>query len=252
MLGRKPDDAERRQRIRELIEQQIGMLDRYEVVDGGWAYYDFNAQTKKPSGSTISFVTAAVLVALHEAQAGRRRTCRKRLIDRAMASIRRQRKPDFSYDLRRVSEVAADDADQPARRQPGPLAGLQPGHAALGRQAGDRRRAEDVARSAVRAEPVARHRPEAAHPARVVVPGGRLLLLFRPLLRRAVHRAASREGSRPPFQDQLAHVLLRLQEKDGSWWDFPMYDYHQQYGTAFALMSLHRTRKTTLKRSTGR
>ena len=47
------------------------MLDRYEVVDGGWAYYDFNAHTQKPSGSTISFVTAAVLVALHDAkQAG--------------------------------------------------------------------------------------------------------------------------------------------------------------------------------------
>jgi hypothetical protein len=25
--------------------------------------------------------------------------------------------------------------------------------------------------------------------------------------------------------------------------DFPLYDYHQQYGTAFALMSLHRCRK---------
>ena len=44
------------------------MLDRYEVVDGGWAYYDFDAHTQKPSGSTISFVTAAVLVALNEAQ----------------------------------------------------------------------------------------------------------------------------------------------------------------------------------------
>jgi hypothetical protein len=41
----------------------------------------------------------------------------------------------------------------------------------------------------------------------------------------------------------LAHVLLRLQEKDGSWWDFPLYDYHQQYGTAFALMSLARCRR---------
>ena len=38
-------------------------------------------------------------------------------------------------------------------------------------------------------------------------------------------------------------VLIALQEKDGSWWDFPLYDYHQQYGTAFALMSLHRCRR---------
>ena len=46
-----------------------------------------------------------------------------------------------------------------------------------------------------------------------------------------------------PYQDQLAHILLHLQEKDGSWWDFPLYDYHQQYGTAFALMSLARCRE---------
>ena len=35
---------------------------------------------------------------------------------------------------------------------------------------------------------------------------------------------------------------MGLQEKDGSWWDFPLYDYHQQYGTAMAIMSLHRCR----------
>ena len=61
MLGRRPDDDVRGRKIRELIAQQIDMLDRYEVVDGGWAYYDFEAHTQKPSGSTISFVTATVL-----------------------------------------------------------------------------------------------------------------------------------------------------------------------------------------------
>ena len=96
MLGRRPNDAARRQRIRELIEHQIGMLERYEVIDGGWAYYDLNAHTQRPSGSTISFVTAAVLVALHEAKLAGVETP-QRLIDRATASIRRQRKPDFSY-----------------------------------------------------------------------------------------------------------------------------------------------------------
>ena len=217
------------------------MLDRYEVVDGGWAYYDFNAHTQKPSGSTISFVTAAVLVALNEArEAGAE--VPQRLIDRGMASIRRQRNPDFSYDYGEYLKMRPAASDQPARRQPGPLASLQPGHAALGRQARDRRGAEDLARPAVRAELVAGHRAEAAHPARIVVSGGRLLLLFRPLLRRAVHRPAP-GGRRPHFQDHLAHILLHVQEKDGSWWDYPLYDYHQAYGTAFALMSLKRTLK---------
>jgi hypothetical protein len=43
---------------------------------------------------------------------------------------------------------------------------------------------------------------------------------------------------RPKYRGYLANILLRLQEKDGSWWDFPFYDYHQPYGTAFALMTL--------------
>jgi len=47
---------------------------------------------------------------------------------------------------------------------------------------------------------------------------------------------------RPEYQSHLAHTLLDRQEKDGSWWDFPLYAYHQPYGTAFALMTLVRCR----------
>ena len=36
----------------------------------------------------------------------------------------------------------------------------------------------------------------------------------------------------------LAAILLERQEKDGSWWDYPLYDYHQPYGTGYALMAL--------------
>jgi hypothetical protein len=37
--------------------------------------------------------------------------------------------------------------------------------------------------------------------------------------------------------------MLPLQEKDGSWWDYPLYNYHQSYGTAYVLMSLKRAQK---------
>ena len=50
-------------------------------------------------------------------------------------------------------------------------------------------------------------------------------------------------ADRPFYQDHLAHIIMDLQEKDGSWWDYPLYNYHQQYGTAFALMTLQRCRK---------
>ena len=46
MLKRKPDDAERKAKILELIDQQIDLLGRYETVGGGWTYYDFSAHTQ--------------------------------------------------------------------------------------------------------------------------------------------------------------------------------------------------------------
>jgi hypothetical protein len=48
------------------------------------------------------------------------------------------------------------------------------------------------------------------------------------------------EAERLYFQDHLARILLPLQEKDGSWWDYPLYDYHQPCGTAMAVSSLVR------------
>ena len=42
------------------------------------------------------------------------------------------------------------------------------------------------------------------------------------------------------YGPQLMNVILPLQESDGSWWDYPMWDYHKPYGTAFAIMSLLR------------
>ena len=48
--------------------------------------------------------------------------------------------------------------------------------------------------------------------------------------------------ARARHQDALARIILAVQDADGSWWDFPLYDYHQQYGTGFALMTLRRCR----------
>jgi hypothetical protein len=37
--------------------------------------------------------------------------------------------------------------------------------------------------------------------------------------------------------------MLPHQEQDGSWWDYPLYNYHQSYGTAFALLTLSACRR---------
>jgi hypothetical protein len=49
-------------------------------------------------------------------------------------------------------------------------------------------------------------------------------------------------SAQPRHQAALARIMLDVQDADGSWWDYPLYDYHQQYGTGYALMTLHRCR----------
>ena len=241
MLGRKPDDAERRQRIRELIEHQIDMLGRYEVVDGGWAYYDFNAMTRKPSGSTISFVTAAVLVALHEAkQAGIE--VPQTMIDRAMESIRRQRKPDFSY---LYGEYLKWRPMRPVNRPGGSLGRSQACNVAM-QLWGDPKTTNTVIETWLDRLfsrnlwlDIGRKRP-IPHESWFQVAG---YFFYFGHYYAGLCIDQLPEPERGPFQDHLAQIMLRLQEKDGSWWDFPLYDYHQPYGTAFALMTLHRCRR---------
>jgi hypothetical protein len=243
MLGRKPDDAERNKKIRELIRQQFDMLDRYEVVDGGWAYYDFKYGSKKPAGSSISFVTAAVLVALADAREIKE-VCPQKLIDRAKASIIRQRKPDFCYDY---GEYLKYMPQHPVNLPGGSLGRSQACNIAM-RLWGDTQVTDAIIKNWLDRLfarngwlDIGRKRP-IPHESWFYVAA--YFFYFG-------HYYAARcidvlpEADRPEFQDQLAHVLLALQEKDGSWWDFPMFDYHKPYGTAFALMSLKRCRHIT-------
>ena len=53
------------------------------------------------------------------------------------------------------------------------------------------------------------------------------------------------EKDRARLQDHLALTLMKLQEKEGDWWDYPLYDYHRQYGTAMAVMALQRCLRET-------
>ncbi|HID78694.1 MAG TPA: hypothetical protein EYP56_22215 [Planctomycetaceae bacterium] len=240
MARRKPDDPDRQEKIRRLLRQQIELLGRYECVDGGWCYYDFNAHTKKPSGSSISFVSATVLVAFHEAsQLGL--DIPQRLVNRAMDSIRRQRKPDFSYCY---GEYLKYQPMYSINRPGGSLGRSQACNLAM-RLWGDRDVTDAViARWLDRLFArnlwldMGRKRP-IPHESWFAVAG---YFFYYGHYYAGLCIEQLPPEQRPVYRDHLAAVLLRLQEKDGSWWDFPLYDYHQQYGTAFALMSLARCR----------
>jgi hypothetical protein len=241
MYQRRPQDEKRRRQVMQLIQSQIEMLDRYECVDGGWCYYDFDYGTQKPGGSSISFVSATVLVAFHEAQEIGA-DVPQRLVDRAMESIRRQRKPDFSY---MYGEYLKWQPMHPVNRPGGSLGRSQACNVAM-RSWGDQSVTEEVltvwldrlfARNGWLS--IGRKRP-IPHESWFAV-AGYFYYYGHYYAARSIEELP--EAERPAYWDQLAHVLLALQEKDGSWWDYPFYDYHQQYGTAFALMSLGRCRQ---------
>lgn len=231
---------QRQDEIIALIEQQIELLARYESVDGGWGYYDFRAGTKRPASSSISFTTATILVALHEAkQLGA--SVPEDLVQRALDAVQRQRKKDNSY---LYGEYLHWRPMYSINRPGGSLGRSQACNIAL-RFWGDTTITDAVledwlARLAARNMwlDMGRKRP---------IPHESWFAVAGYFFYYGHYYAAVCIEQLPPdkaieHKKGLAGILLALQESDGSWWDFPFYNYHRQYGTAFAVMSLLRCR----------
>ncbi len=241
ILNRTPKNSPRREQIRTNILGQIELLRRYESVDGGWAYYDFRVGAQRPASDSLSFVSATVLVAFHKAElAGIE--IPKDLRQRALDSIQRQRKKDNSY---LYGEYLKYSPMMPVNRPAGSLGRSQACNVAL-RYWGDRTITDAVLtdwldRLVARNEwlSVGRKKP-IPHESWFQIAG---YFYYYGHYYAALCVEELDVKLAPAYQDHLAALLLPLQEKDGSWWDYPLYDYHQPYGTGFALMTLARCRK---------
>ncbi len=240
LIERNEGNEEIQSQLRELVELQFDLLTRYASIDGGWGYYDFEAQTKQPAGSSISFTNAAILIAMKETeQIGTAPP--EKVIERAIAATVRQRLPDFSY---LYGEYLKWQPRRGINRPGGSLGRSQACNFAL-RVWGD----EAVTNEVVAAWldrlfarngwlDIGRKRP-IPHESWMQVAGyfyyfghyygARCISLLPP-------------EERPEYQAHMARIILPKQERDGSWWDFPFYDYHQPYGTSFAIMTLVRCR----------
>jgi len=241
MHGRFPDDAERKKKIEDLIRLEFEMLTHYESVDGGWGYYDMKIGAAHPSTDSTSFVNAAVLVALHEAKTIGVEPPEK-LVKRAVVATQRQRKPDFTY---LYGEYLKYQPMMPINRPGGSLGRSQACNVAL-RLWGDKKVTDEVITDWLdrlfsrngwldngRKRPVPHEAPFQI--------AGYFYYFGHYYAAYCISQIPTAE--RPQYQQLLARTLLNVQEKDGSWWDYPLYDYHQPYGTAFALLSLKQCRK---------
>ena len=232
------DPAKKSQWAR-LGQEQIDLANRYEEVNGGWGYLDVfdGLTTAKPSGMPTSFTTATVLLAMAEARDTMGLKLDVEKVRHSIASINYQRTPDFSYTYSFEHRMHPRlDINRPA----GSLSRSQSCNACLrvfGENAitdavlttwADRFLAREGFISNGRKRPV----PHEA-PFRIAgyfyYYGVFYFTEAAKLLPKETHAAHAK---------RLATILLTHQEKDGSWWDYPLYDYHQPYGTGYSLMAL--------------
>jgi len=222
-----------------LGQEQVDLVDRYEDVNGGWGYLDLfdGLTTQKPSGIPTAFTTATVLLAMDQARSVMGVKLNDKLVQHAVTGINYQRTPDFSYTYSFAHRMRPrTDINRPA----GSLGRSQACNAAL-RVFGEKAVTDEVlttwaerflARegflSNVRKRPVP-HEGQFRIAGYFYYYGIYYFTESVRLLPKETHAA---------YAEKLATILLERQEKDGSWWDYPLYDYHQAYGTGYALMTL--------------
>lgn len=228
-----------KEKWKRLAQEQVDLANRYEDYNGGWGYLDLydGLTTKKPSGITTSFTTATVLLAMREARDAMGVKLDEKIVGTSLASIERQRTPDFSYVY---SHSHIHRPRIPINRPAGSLARSQACNAAL------RAFGEDIVTDRVIAEwadrfiaregflSIGRKRP-VPHETHFQISG---YFYYYGIYYFTESVSFLPEAEQPRHARELAKVTLHRQEKDGSWWDYPLYNYHQAYGTGYSLMAL--------------
>jgi hypothetical protein len=235
--ARAAGNAELQKKWKDHAQSQADMLARYSYVGGGWSYYDMLSGSQTPGDAAFSFCTATGLIALKHAESIGV-TFPERLTKKAIDSILRQQRPDFSYNYGEYTRLDPRYHERPG----GSLGRSQACNLAL-RLYGNEEITDEVlnawldrlfARNGWLS--MGRKRP-IPHESYFGV-AGYFYYYGHWYAARCIEQLP--ESKRPYFQDYLAHIILPLQERDGCWWDYPFYNYHQQYGTAMAVMTLAR------------
>jgi hypothetical protein len=229
--------GEARTRYRDAAQQQIEMLSRYSDINGGWGYLHLDLPTKQPSGMPTSFTTATVLLAMHEAREALGVKLDEPVVARALRGIETQKNPDFSYAYAFPHRMRPR---APINRPAGSLARSQACNAAL-RTFNAKAVPDEVLRvwltRFLEREgflSIARKRP-IPHDIHFSISG---YFYYYGIFYFTESLAHLPKTERPAYAASLATLIASRQESDGSWWDYPLYDYHKPYGTGYALLAL--------------
>ncbi len=226
--------------IRAACLWQLDHLARYQTARGGWNYYDFEAHTQSNSGGATSFCTAAGLMALDEARRAGLQLPDK-IAERAVRRLQDCRLPTGAYmygaDYWQVPRL-------PANRWEGSVGRAQASNLALLTW-----KSSKVTEAMAFAElekiiagnawmEMGRKRP-IPHESWFQTSGYYYYYGYYYAGRLAEHLG---EAAKKRYGAELAGCIVPYQEADGSFWDYPMWDYDKPYGTAYAVMALLRVR----------
>jgi hypothetical protein len=235
-------DSPLRAEIAQAGAKYLDGLARYQSLNGGWGYLEFaRPRTRRPQWAT-SFMTAAAVVAIQEAERNQL-TVDRAVIDRATRIINHCRLPNggYTYRVRNVPYLHSEYIDQIK----GSLSRIQVCHAAL-LLAGQEIQAEDLLTGTAhffrehKFLELATHKP-VPHEA-YYYNSGYFYMFGHYYAALVIERLAPPD--RAKYWPMLQREIIKLQQKDGSIWDYDMHRYDRPYGVAFGLMALGRSLST--------
>lgn len=231
------DDAFRSE-LRAAAEWHLAKLEAYQTYVGGWFYYDFEVRGQKNSNGPASFTNAAGLVALEEARrAGL--TIDEKMVGMAKRRLEEMRLPTGAYLYGMYLTYAPR---HPGNQERGAAGRSQSGNYALLLTGSEKVGPAEALDGLKMLEEqyafleIARKRP---FPHETwYVNSGYYFYFAHYYAARLTSRLGPQAAGHAEF---LQKQMLGRQEPVGSWWDYAMWDYHEPYGTAYALMALLRT-----------
>ena len=239
MVCRDERFAHKRGEIESVVRREIEILCQRQAAEGGWGYYDFGWARPTPTGDqSTSFNTASALLAFRAArEAGF--DVSQHTIDDALSCLQRLRLPSGAYVYGTYAQLNPGALYNYVK---GSLGRSQPCNLTL--YTFDRGVSHDDLLAGIHNFREFHHFIEIGkgrpypHEAWYFT-AGYYFLYGHWYAARVIDELESDELQRD-FRGWLAHTIARLQDPDGSWFDFPLYGYHKFYGTAFAVMTLQR------------
>ncbi len=232
-------DGPRAAKLREMSTKLVAKLGDYQTTDGGWGYLSLDeVPTFHPSGTSMSFTTATILIGI-QAAAATGTEVPASLKAKAVDHLKRSRLPDgaFLYGeyLKYRPRMDINERKGSACRTPACLFALETCGEVVP-QTEYREALEDLL---VRHAALQRAGMREPIPHRSFYSISGYFYLYG-------HAYAAYVLAQLPKADQdrfgplLEKAVLHCREPDGSFWDYPLYGYHDAYGTAYALIALAR------------